>query len=380
MRSNDRGNEIALALAVGKQRWKVEGQVGQGAILLEGKEDWPFDLRLASDGATVAAKGAMGTGERAGTVVADVSAELATAAALAPLGSDAAMSAAAARPARARALRGARAACRSAARVDRRTDHRRPDDSEHRAAAAPSRRGADIETDRLDEVRGRRVDDQAWRARAGGPEGAWAAVRRHPAAVRRRSRCRPPRRAHDGGPATSRDAVAVRRARPALIDLRSGRARRRRVRGRWRTGPQPGEPRARRGRAAARRCVLRCEVALRRGARCRHGRWRPLSWGPGQSLREPGHGRRNAEAACRVCERQRAAHGLRRDARGWHGRGARSQHPHDDAQSADSEGIRRSGAGGAMRGGAPAAAPRRRAPSIARSRPRPGKWRSWQAA
>jgi len=91
MRSNDQGAEIALALAVGKQRWKVEGQVGQGAILLEGKEDWPFDLRLASDGAAGTAKGTMGTGQRAGTVAADVSAELATAAALAPLGSDASM-------------------------------------------------------------------------------------------------------------------------------------------------------------------------------------------------------------------------------------------------------------------------------------------------
>ena len=89
LRSNDRGSEVALALAVGKQRWKVEGQVGQGAILLEGKEDWPFDLRLAGDGVTVAAKGALGTGKRAGAVVADVSAELATAAALAPLWSDA---------------------------------------------------------------------------------------------------------------------------------------------------------------------------------------------------------------------------------------------------------------------------------------------------
>jgi uncharacterized protein involved in outer membrane biogenesis len=91
LRSNDRGNDIALALAIGRQRWKVEGQAGKGAILLEGKEDWPFDLRLASDGATGTAKGTMGTGERAGTVVADVSAELATAAALAPLGSDASM-------------------------------------------------------------------------------------------------------------------------------------------------------------------------------------------------------------------------------------------------------------------------------------------------
>jgi len=90
LRSNDQGSEVALALAVGQQRWKVEGQVGRGAILLEGKEDWPFDLRLASDGATVSAKGSMGTGERAGAVVADVSAELATAAALAPLGAEAA--------------------------------------------------------------------------------------------------------------------------------------------------------------------------------------------------------------------------------------------------------------------------------------------------
>jgi AsmA family protein len=90
LRSNDRGSEVDLALAVGTQRWKVDGQVGRGAILLEGKEDWPFDLRLAGDGAKVSAKGAMGTGERAGTAVADMSAELATAAALTPLGADAA--------------------------------------------------------------------------------------------------------------------------------------------------------------------------------------------------------------------------------------------------------------------------------------------------
>jgi len=90
LRSNDQGNAVALAVAVGKQRWKIEGQVGQGAILLEGKEDWPFDLRLAGEAATVSAKGALGAGERAGTVAADVSADLASAAALAPLGADAA--------------------------------------------------------------------------------------------------------------------------------------------------------------------------------------------------------------------------------------------------------------------------------------------------
>ena len=90
LRNNDSGSEVALALAHGKQRWNVEGQVGPGTILLEGKADWPFDLRLAGDGATVSTKGALGTGERAGTVVADVSAELVTAAALAPLDADAA--------------------------------------------------------------------------------------------------------------------------------------------------------------------------------------------------------------------------------------------------------------------------------------------------
>ena len=90
LRNDDKGIDVALALAVGKQRWKVDGVVGPGAILLEGKDDWPFDLRLAGDGATVSAKGALGGGGRAGTVVADVSAEIATAAALAPLGADAA--------------------------------------------------------------------------------------------------------------------------------------------------------------------------------------------------------------------------------------------------------------------------------------------------
>jgi len=90
VRSHGPGSDIALALALGKQRWKVDGQIGEAAILLGAKGDWPFDLRLTGDGATIAAKGTVGTGERAGTLVADVSAELVSAAALAPLGSAAA--------------------------------------------------------------------------------------------------------------------------------------------------------------------------------------------------------------------------------------------------------------------------------------------------
>src|SRR4029078_10168848 len=77
VRSNDSGTEVALTLVFDKQRWKVEGQVGPASVLLDGKDDWPFDLRLAGDGATVSAKGAAGTGERAGTAVADGTAELA---------------------------------------------------------------------------------------------------------------------------------------------------------------------------------------------------------------------------------------------------------------------------------------------------------------
>jgi hypothetical protein len=90
VRSNDSGSELALALVFDKQRWKVDGQVGPATAFFDGKEDWPFDLRLAGDGATVSAKGAAGTGERAGTAVADVTAELATAATLASLGAGAA--------------------------------------------------------------------------------------------------------------------------------------------------------------------------------------------------------------------------------------------------------------------------------------------------
>ena len=89
-RSIDSGREIALGVAIGKQRWKVEGQVGRGSALIEGAEDWPFDLRMAGDGATLTARGALGMGKRAGSVVAEVSAELTSTATLAPLGPDAA--------------------------------------------------------------------------------------------------------------------------------------------------------------------------------------------------------------------------------------------------------------------------------------------------
>jgi hypothetical protein len=303
MRSNDRGNEIALALAVGKQRWKVEGQVGRGAILLEGKEDWPFDLRLASDGATGAAKGAMGTGERAGTVAADVSAEVTTAAVLAPLGSDAAMvPLPLALRARVRARGPSCVPIRCKCRLAGQTIEGRM--TVNTAQPRPkSRRGADIEIDRLDEARASRVVEQARRARAGGPEGARAAVRRRPAAVRRGSRCRPQRRAQDGEPETSRDAVAVRRARSGSRRLLVGSCSTTSSSGSLADGSAAGRtscsPRARQPRVdvffdAKSLSVEALDVAMAGGGHFQ---------GAGPISCEPGHGRRNAEAACRVCER-----------------------------------------------------------------------------
>lgn len=79
-------DRIAMAFAIGPQHWKVEGLVGRINLFLAGKEDWPFDLQLATEGATLAAAGTVGTGPRTGAAAADVTAKIATAAALAPLG------------------------------------------------------------------------------------------------------------------------------------------------------------------------------------------------------------------------------------------------------------------------------------------------------
>ena len=52
--------------------------------------DWPIDLRLAGDGTAVAVKGTIGTGERAGDASVDLTARLASAAALTPYAAGAA--------------------------------------------------------------------------------------------------------------------------------------------------------------------------------------------------------------------------------------------------------------------------------------------------
>jgi len=86
LRPQGERDRIVVALALGSQHWKVEGLVGRSTLFLAGAEDWPFELKLATDGATLAATGTIGTGPRTGAVAADVSAKVSAAAALVPLG------------------------------------------------------------------------------------------------------------------------------------------------------------------------------------------------------------------------------------------------------------------------------------------------------
>ena len=72
------GDQARLALALGfdKQRWQIDGLIGRPLGLLDDKADWPFDLILTTEGAKLSAKGMLGTGARAGSVRADVSATI----------------------------------------------------------------------------------------------------------------------------------------------------------------------------------------------------------------------------------------------------------------------------------------------------------------
>lgn len=53
---------------LGTQRWKAEGDAGRVAKILAGAEDWPFDVRFTTEGASLSATGSMGTGARAGSL------------------------------------------------------------------------------------------------------------------------------------------------------------------------------------------------------------------------------------------------------------------------------------------------------------------------
>ena len=75
---------LSATLESGAQRWQLTGQIGSLADLALNQADWPFDLQLAGDGATAAAKGILRRGAPPRALEADISASLSKAAALAP--------------------------------------------------------------------------------------------------------------------------------------------------------------------------------------------------------------------------------------------------------------------------------------------------------
>ena len=78
------GQALAATLASGTQRWQLKGHIGSLAALALNQADWPFDLQLASDGATASAKGLLRRGPPPRALDADVSASLSKAAPLTP--------------------------------------------------------------------------------------------------------------------------------------------------------------------------------------------------------------------------------------------------------------------------------------------------------
>ena len=78
------GQTLDATLDSGAQRWQLKGRVGSLADLALNQADWPFDLQLAGDGASAAAKGLLRSGIPPRAMEADISASLTKAAALAP--------------------------------------------------------------------------------------------------------------------------------------------------------------------------------------------------------------------------------------------------------------------------------------------------------
>lgn len=77
------GQQLAAGFEIGRQHWKVDGDIGPLSTLLAGTADWPFDLRFATQGATGSAKGSIGTGPRANSIEATASARIESASVLA---------------------------------------------------------------------------------------------------------------------------------------------------------------------------------------------------------------------------------------------------------------------------------------------------------
>ena len=78
------GQALTASFESDAQRWQLKGQIGSLAELALNQADWPFDLHLAGDGATAAAKGLLRRGTPPRALEADISASVHKAAALTP--------------------------------------------------------------------------------------------------------------------------------------------------------------------------------------------------------------------------------------------------------------------------------------------------------
>jgi len=88
--AGDGRSRLTAGLALGPQRWAVEGHTGPLDALLAGAPAWPLDLRATGEGISASLQGSMGTGSHAGALDAKVSLQVTSAKALAPWGAAAA--------------------------------------------------------------------------------------------------------------------------------------------------------------------------------------------------------------------------------------------------------------------------------------------------
>lgn len=88
--AGDGRSQLTAGLALGAQRWAIEGHTGPLDALLAGAPEWPLDLQATGEGISASLQGSMGTGKHAGALDAKLSLQVSAAKALAPLGAAAA--------------------------------------------------------------------------------------------------------------------------------------------------------------------------------------------------------------------------------------------------------------------------------------------------
>jgi uncharacterized protein involved in outer membrane biogenesis len=92
LRLTKEGDRVLVSAVLGGEHrsWRLEGKTGAYEALVDGKDDWPFDLQLVADGAKLVATGTVGSERSTRALRADVVAHLENTAVLAPLLADAA--------------------------------------------------------------------------------------------------------------------------------------------------------------------------------------------------------------------------------------------------------------------------------------------------